>query len=307
MKNLFSKLLFFIVILIELTFSFQSLARDLADVKASGVLRHLGVPHSNFVTQYKDGKQIVLQGLDVELIQGFAKYLGVKYQFVPVTESKALEQLIGQNVRFDNGQIVKGALEPVKGDLIANGFTILDWRRKVIDFSNDYFPSEVWLIARRDSKLKPITPLATIEQDIDAVKKLLKGQVLLGMSQSCLDPDLYQLSKSNVNIISPTQKINVNEMVPVILNNEAELTLLDMTDSLIALNKWPNQIKVIGPISLQQKMAVGFRKDSPNLRRAFNRYLHKIKQNGFYLSLVKKYYPSVLHYYPDYFSKLSMS
>jgi hypothetical protein len=50
-------------------------AADLEEVRTSGVLRHLGVPYANFVTGAGDG-------MDVELIQAFAKSLGVRYEYV---------------------------------------------------------------------------------------------------------------------------------------------------------------------------------------------------------------------------------
>lgn len=51
------------------------MAGDLQDAKKSVVLRHLGIPYANFVTGDGDG-------MDVELIQKFAKPLGVNYQYV---------------------------------------------------------------------------------------------------------------------------------------------------------------------------------------------------------------------------------
>lgn len=90
-------------------------------------------------------------------------------------------------------------------------------------------------------------------------------------------------------------------MVPAIMKNDAESTLLDVADTLIALEKWPGEIKVIGPVSENQKMAVAFRKNSPELREAFDRYLDSIKKDGTYEKLVKKYYPSIYYFYNDYF------
>ncbi|WP_029797368.1 transporter substrate-binding domain-containing protein, partial [Vibrio parahaemolyticus] len=49
------------------------------------------------------------------------------------------------------------------------------------------------------------------------------------------------------------------------------------------------------------KMAVAFRKNSPELREAFDRYLDSIKKDGTYEKLVKKYYPSIYYFYNDYF------
>ncbi|MBO0217667.1 transporter substrate-binding domain-containing protein, partial [Vibrio sp. Vb2880] len=76
---------------------------------------------------------------------------------------------------------------------------------------------------------------------------------------------------------------------------------LDVADTLIALEKWPGEIKVIGPISENQKMAVAFRKNSPELRKAFDRHLDSRKKDGSYEKLVKKDYPSYYYCYNDYF------
>jgi len=124
---------------------------------------------------------------------------------------------------------------------------------------------------------------------------------VLALKNTCLDPALYQLSKTKAEIRLPKTKLKLNEMAPAILNNEAESTLLDVPDALIALEKWPGQLKVIGPISSNQIMGTGFRKDSPKLREAFNQYLAKIMANGTYNKMVKNYYPSVFLYYADFF------
>jgi len=73
-------------------------------------------------------------------------------------------------------------------------------------------------------------------------------------------------------------------------------------NALIALEKWPGEIKVIGPVSGSQEMAVAFRPDSPRLRAAFNRWFEQFKKAGKYTELVEKYYPAVFLYFADFFS-----
>jgi ABC-type amino acid transport substrate-binding protein len=273
-----------------------SAARDLDAIKESGVLRHLGIPYANFVTGLGDG-------LDVELVKGFAEHLGVRYEFVGTTWTEAFGDLTGRNAkRGKDGHAEALDPTPIKGDILANGVTILPWRQELIDYSEPTFPSGVWLIARADSPLLPITPSGAKEQDIAQVKTLLDGRNVLALENTCLDPGLYQLEQTGANIMLAQKNLKLNEMAPAILNNEAETTLLDVPDALIALNKWPQQIKVIGPVSDAQFMAAGFRKDSPQLREAFNQYLQKIRQNGNYKRLVKIYYPTVFTYFEDFFT-----
>lgn len=284
----------------------QAMARDLAEIKAEGVLRHLGVPYANFVSQYSEGNKLTHSGLDIELMQGFARHLGVEYQFVPATWRTVFGMLTGRNGQFINNRVVYGEPEPIVGDVIANGFTIFDWRKEIVDFSDDYFPSAVWLVARTESNLSPITPSGSALRDVHMVKEMLKQRDILAMKQSCLDPDLYDLYDTQANVILPTKQLQLNEMVPFLLSVQAEATLLDVADSLIAIDKWPNAIKIIGPISDEQKMAVGFRKNSPQLRHAFNQYLQQIRADGSYNKLVKKHYPTVFHYYQDYFDRTAV-
>ncbi|MEX3071349.1 transporter substrate-binding domain-containing protein [Vibrio alginolyticus] len=278
---------------------------DLEEVRESGVLRHIGVSYANFVSYIEQGEIQTLTGFDVDIVKGFAQSLGVRYEYVPAQWSNMLGKLTGQHVKYQDKSAVLGEHTPVEGDLIANGVTILDWRSEVVDFSQDYFPSGVWLVSRTDSTLSPIKPSGSINDDIDTVKKLIDGRDVLALEHSCLDPNLYDLYDTGANVILPEGHRLLNEMVPAIMKNDAESTLLDVADTLIALDKWPGEVKVIGPISENQKMAVAFRKDSPELRKAFDHYLDSIKKDGTYEYLVKKYYPSIYYFYNDYFKESS--
>lgn len=82
----------------------------------------------------------------------------------------------------------------------------------------------------------------------------------------------------------------------------SDATLLDVADVLVALRKWPGQIKILGPISKQQEMGVAFPKDAPELCQAFASFYDKIKRDGTYQALVKKYYPDVFDYFPEFFT-----
>jgi ABC-type amino acid transport substrate-binding protein len=271
--------------------------RDLQDVKAAGVLRHLGIPYANFVTGSDDG-------MDVEIIKGFAKHLGVRYEYVKEDWDTVIENLIGRKVTVENSHAVLGAEVPIKGDLIANGLTILPWREEIIDFSAATFPSRIWLIARADSPLKPIKPSRNEVKDVERTRALLKNRKVLTLPKTCLDPGLYKLETAGATVVRHNG--NLNEIAPFLINTKAETSILDVPDALIALEKWPGKIKILGPISANQLMAVGFTKQSPQLREAFNKYLEEIKKNGTYARLVKRYYPSAAYYFPDFFKKHSV-
>ncbi len=268
-------------------------ANDLKEIRERGVLRHLGVPYANFVTGSGDG-------LDVEIVQLFARHLGVRYEFVQSTWGDVIGDLTGKEIRFKPTVQTIGS-RPVRGDIIANGMTILPSRQKVLDFSDPTFPSAVWLLARPDAQAKPIKPSGDREFDIKATKAVMKTGTTFVMDNSCLDPTLYDLEGKGLKLKRFTGSTVINDIVPAMLKRESDMTLLDVPDVLLALELWPGQIKVIGPISGEQRMAAGFRKDSPELREAFNVFLADIKRDGTYMRLVKKYFRVAPRYLPEYF------
>lgn len=279
---------------ILLTSAFPGLARELEEVGQAGVLRHLGIPYANFVTGSGDG-------LDVELMQGFARYLGVRYEFVPTDWSNAWGDLTGRHARREEGGTRWLDATSVRGDVLANGVTILEWRRAVVDFSKPLFPSGVWLVARASSSLRPIAPTGHLDADIAQVKQLMKDKSVLALENTCLDPNLYGIAETGARLKLANVRIQLNEMAPAVLNGDAETTLLDVPDALIALQKWPGQLKVIGPVSGRQEMAVAFPKTAPRLRAAFDQYLDQLWRDGRYAALVRRYYPDMFDYYRDFF------
>ncbi len=296
MRPLF-KLLSTVTILVTLiTSTIAADCKDLAEIKAAGVIRHLGIPYANFVTGSDDG-------MDVELIKGFAKSIGVRYEYVKTSWGTVVEELIGRKVTMVNGKVVLGEEVPVKGDLVSNGFTILPWREQILEFSEPFFPSQIWLIARADSSAKPIKPSKNnVTKDIERVRAIMKGKKVLALPKTCLDPGLYDLDRTGANVINYIG--NLNELAPALINRKAEMTILDVPDALIALEKWPGKIKIIGPVSPPQMMGVAFTKTTPKLKEAFNKYLEEIRRNGSYARLVKKYYPTVSYYFPAFFKKM---
>ena len=267
-------------------------AQDLPQIKAKGILRHLGVPYANFVSGAGDG-------LDVELTQMFARHIGVRYQYVKTDWPTLITDLTGIKYKLIQNEVKILGKSTVKGDVIANGLTQLGWRQQLIEFSTPTFPTQVWLVARADSAMQPINPSDDVQRDIAQVKQLLEKRAVLGVAGTCTDPNLYDLDA--VGATSRLFKGTLNELAPAIINGVADATVLDVPDALVALEKWPGQIKVIGPVSPVQQMGLGFAKNAPLLRAAFNDFFEMCKADGTYRQLVKKYYPSAFLYFPRFF------
>jgi len=270
---------------------------DVAEIRKRGVLRHLGITYAHFVRETPDG----IDGLDVELMQLFAKHLGVRYELVKTTWSRAFGDLTGQIVRTDGDSVVVTGKADIRGDILANGLTILPWREKVVAFSVPTFPTGVWLVARADSSLKPIVPRGDIKTDIKQVMAILRGRSVLTVKGTCLDPELYGLEAAGTDIRFFTKSENLNEIAPAMINGASEATLLDIPDAMVALQKWPGEIKIIGPVSEPQLMGVAVAKSSQTLLNEFNRFFLTCWKKGTYEVLVRKYYPSVFIYMGNFF------
>ncbi len=271
---------------------------DLAQIRQAGVIRHLGVPYANFVTGSGDG-------LSIEIMRRFADHLGVKYVYVSADWDTVVPDLIGRKVAVVAGTAELGESTPIRGDVIANGLTQLPWRKQVLDFSTPTFPTQIWLLARADDLLTPITPSGTVDDDITRTRALLAGRSVLCKEKTCLDPGLFKLTQDGA---SPKPfRGSLNELAPALIAGEADNTILDVPDAVIALRKWPGRIKILGPMSKPQTMGVGFRKTSPELRRAFDKFFEESCSNGSYEQMVRKYYPSVADYFPGFFQQAGVA
>lgn len=271
-------------------------AADLAEIRERGVLRHIGIHYANFVT--KEG-----EGLDVELVRGFARHIGVRYELVLSDFYHVIRDLLGQDVVRQGDTVTLTGQFPVKGDMIAAGFTVLPWRQAVLSYSAPVFPSQVLLVTRIESPHQPISPQPSLREEIAQTRKLLGTKSLLVMEKTCLDPANYGLTGVGIDLRSQKASNNLDDMVPTLLRGGAEFTLLDVPDAILDLQRWTGRIKLLGPISEHQNLAAAFPKSSPALRAAYDEYLKKVRADGTYDQLVNKYYPGIRRYFPEFFAR----
>jgi ABC-type amino acid transport substrate-binding protein len=157
-------------------------------------------------------------------------------------------------------------------------------------------------VARADSPVHPIAPTGDIRRDVELTRALLRGRSVLTVRKTCLDPDLYGLAGAGARVVAFGGKLN--EVAPALLNGEAEMTILDVPDALIALEKWHGRLKILGPITDRQLMAAAFPADAPRLREAYATFLAKAQLDGSYLRLVRRYYPAAAGHFPSFFSAM---
>ena len=137
--------------LLGLALSLPASSQDLPQIRSSGVLRHLDIPCARFGQGSGDG-------LDVESVRGFAVWLGLRYRFEQSRWVDIVGDPTGPGAEADGVHARLLGETPIRGDPIASGLTILDRRKKAVDFVIPSFASAVWLVARADSSPMPIVP-----------------------------------------------------------------------------------------------------------------------------------------------------
>ena len=286
------------VLLLFLFLSSSAFADDLREIKKRGTLRHLGIQYAHFII--KENNEYV--GLDVELMKLFAKHLGVRYKFIATTWDTLFTDLTGRKMIGSTNEFESNQSEPIRGDIIANGLTVLQWREKVVNYSHPTFPTGVWVIAPAKSSLVPIRPSGDIARDISQVKNLLHHHSILTVNHTCLDAKSFGFDET-VRTVQLTGNSSLDGLVPTVMKGTVDATLLDIPDALIALQKYPGEIIILGPVTKNQIMGTAVAKSSPNLLKAFNKFFTQIWRDGTYHALVEKYYPSVFIYFEDFFNK----
>lgn len=247
-------------------------AGDLSDAKARGKLVMLCYPSQNstFVSadletmREKNLKLADLRnpehfsGLDVELIKGFAKSLGVELEVHPVTT--------GYDALFP-------ALLQREGDVVASSLSITPKRLESVDFSEPYLTSWVAVAVPVDSKIASVDDLAG-----------KKVALMHGSSQL----EFLQSQAPEVKILLTDFSL---ENYVAVKEGDADFTLMDsrapVGESVSAA--YPD-LKVAFRLR-EFGYGVAVRKGS-DLLGPLNTYLAEIKQSGELQRIVERHDPA---------------
>jgi polar amino acid transport system substrate-binding protein len=195
----------------------------------------------------KVGGQKDFKGVDVDIMAGFARSLGVSLEIRPIG-IPSYGELIPALLRGD-------------GDVVASSFSMTVDRQKVVDFSDIYYNAYRVVVVRQDS---------TIASPADLSGKV--GALLPGSSQI---EDLKQLGVK-VDNLHPADfprdgYLSVRE-------KEADYTVLDTPGATKLLREFPT-LKAAFKLGGAQPFGFAFQRGS-DLRAAVNRYLEKISGSG---------------------------
>jgi polar amino acid transport system substrate-binding protein len=204
----------------------------------------------------KDGKYI---GIDIDLLDAVAKLQGFEYELKPMDFKGIIPALQANQI--------DGAIA---------GMSITDERKKVLDMSEGYFESGLSLVVKGDNT--SINSLEDLKGKTFAVKKGTAGAKFAEENKEKLG--------ATINYFNDTPS-----MFQEVKNGNADVTLEDYPVIAYMVSVDANSgLKIAG--EKMSKSNYGFavtKGKNPELLKAFNEGLKKLKENGEYDKIVAKY------------------
>ncbi len=230
-------------------------AASVAEVKARGKLVMLCFPHQEnpFIRVKTEIDLQHYEGIDYEVMAGFARSLGVPLEVRPVKPSFAAlvpELLAG------------------KGDVIASSFSITPERRAKVEFSTPYFAVHPVVVVRADSAARTPADLA--------------GKTAATVRGSSLEERTRALKPGKIDYVDFT-RWNYDALD----DKEADFTVLDETSTWRLLRFYPAltvAFQLPGIDTYAYAVAPG-----GDLRAALDRYLDQLRKNGRLAEIVRRF------------------
>jgi|HubBroStandDraft_3_1064219.scaffolds.fasta_scaffold09368_3 ABC-type amino acid transport substrate-binding protein len=226
-----------------------------AAVKARGKLVMLCFPHQEnpFIRVQTEVDLEHYEGIDYEVMAGFARALGVALEVRPVKPSFAA---------------LVPALLSGQGDVIASSFSITPERRRQVDFSRRYFAVHAVVVAPVASGLRSPADLA--------------GKTAATVRGSSQEERIKALRPGKIHYVEFT-RWNYDALD----EKAADFTVLDDTSTVRLLRFYP-QLAVA--FQLPGEEAYGYAvKPGSDLRAALDAYLAEIQANGRLDGIVRRY------------------
>jgi ABC-type amino acid transport substrate-binding protein len=227
-------------------------ARSVAEIRKSGelvMLSYLGANES-FLRALPGGGY---EGLDYELVAGFARTLGVRLRIV--AKPRFLELL--------------PALLAGEGDLIASTMSITAEREQQVDFTEPYFPVVAMVLARKGSGLSGLASLAGKRVGVPPGTTLEARAAKMG----------FAAVTGNAR--------GAAEAVRVLSSDEVDVVLMESSLALPVLAREPRlELVATLPEVEQYGMAVP---PGSDLRASLNTFLASTRNGRSYYQLVLRY------------------
>jgi len=228
-------------------------ARDLEEIKRSGYIR---IAFTN--TDYNT--------INYPLALEFAKYLNVELQEVTITWEEAF-QINGEIPEYvtTNPGVAYTPDIFKKVDAIFSTFTILEWRKKLFDFSETLLSAELIIISAEDESPKSLEDLS--------------GKTIAMMQGTSFEARIVEINEYIGEGITPLLTKESDEAKQLLHDGQAWGVVLDADEALNFMVRHDEQFKIGIPINPINKTAYAVEKGNP-LRKEIESFIETITTNG---------------------------
>lgn len=202
-----------------------------------------------------------LVGFDVELAQAAAKEMGIKVECQPIDWTV-------KETELDSGNV----------DFLWNGYSITPEREKKVLFSDPYMDNRQIIVTLKDSPVNSKADLAgkrvTVQGESSALEAVTKDEAFVN---SLAEP--------------PVEYATNTECFKDIEAKRCDAIVVDEVLARYYMKQnGEENYKVLDDNFGEEKFAVGMRKDDVALQEALNKALAKLKEDGTYDEIYKKYF-----------------
>ena len=179
-----------------------------------------------------------------------------------------------------------------EGDVIAFPLTVTEERKQYMTFTKTHFVTSEVLIQKKSSGLTDSSQLA--EQELIRNPAQLIGKDVYVKKGSSFKSRLQSLSAQvggTINIIEDNDDEETEALIRKVALGEIKYTVNDQIFAAVNATYYPD-LDIETEISESQQIAWAMRKNSPELLAATNRWLSKIKRQGTFRIIYKKYFNS---------------
>ena len=246
---------------------------DLAAIKKRGYITAL-VDNNSFSYLIYKGRPI---GYEYELLRLLAKQLKVELKIKIIS---GVENGIHQ-------------LNTGEGDILAFPLTVTKERREYVSFSRPLFNSYQVLIQRKPENWKNLSQ-AEIDKTVIRDPHELIGKEIHVMKSSSFAERMQNLSQEiggDVSIVEDSANAESESLIKQVALGNIEYTVADHPIAMVNANYYPN-LDVSTILSLPQQIAWSVRKNSPELLKAIDAWLIKIKKAPTFMVIYNRYFKS---------------
>lgn len=228
-------------------------------IQENGVLK-VGLDDTFRPMGYRD-ENGDLVGFDIDMGKELEKRLNVKIQWVPT----------------DWGGVT-GALNAKKFDVVINGMSITDERKKVVDFSIPYVNANIGMAVKKDND--------SIKTGADLKDKIVGTQSGSSGFEACKDLiEDGKIKEDNLRLYNQYPEAFLD-----LENGRVDVLVVDVTTAEDFIAKAPDKYKVVEKPLVEDLYAIGMRKGDKDLKEVLDKTITDMIKDGTLSELSKKWF-----------------